>query len=117
MVARAMQSQIEEQTPTSENKTVSDTHLISTDDESITRGEKLFEESCVFCHDPYSTKSLVGPGLKGILNNPTLPSSMLPSSPENIAEQLKTPYKRMPSFSNMSKVKIVDLISFLNTLQ
>ncbi len=116
MVARAMQSKIEEQTPTSENKTVSDNPLLLTDDASITRGKKLFEESCAFCHDPYSTKSLVGPGLKGVLKNPTLFSSKRPATPENIEAQLKTPYKRMPSFSNLSRENITDLISFLNTL-
>ncbi len=116
MVARAMQSKIEKQTPASENKTAPDNHFLSTDAESITRGKRIFEESCAFCHDPYSTNSLVGPGLKGILKNPTLPSSKRPSTPEHIATQLKTPYKRMPSFANLSQDKVVDLISFLNTL-
>jgi hypothetical protein len=116
MVARAMQSKIEEQTPTSGDKTAPDKPLLSTDAESITRGKKLFEESCAFCHDPYSNNSLVGPGLKGILKNPTLPSSKRPSTPENLATQFKTPYKRMPSFAHLSQDQVVDLISFLNTL-
>jgi mono/diheme cytochrome c family protein len=116
MVARAMQSKIEKQTTTSENKPAPDSPLISTDAESITRGKNLFEESCAFCHDPYSTNSLVGPGLKGILKNPALPSSKRPSTFENIAAQFKTPYKRMPPFPHLSQDQVVDLISFLNTL-
>ena len=115
-VANAMQSMLEKPSLTGENKVTSDNPLLNTDAESINRGKKLYEESCAFCHDPYSTNSLVGPGLKGILKNPTLPSSKRPSTPENITTQLKTPYKRMPSFSNLSQANVTDLISFLNTL-
>jgi hypothetical protein len=115
-VANAMKSKIEQPDHSAGNETAVGSPLISTDTESISRGKKLFEESCAFCHDPYSTNSLVGPGLKGILKNPVLPSSKRPSTPENLATQLKTPYKRMPSFSNLSQDNIVDLISFLNTL-
>ena len=115
-VANAMQSKVAQPDKTSGNQTAVGSPLLSTDTESITRGKKLFEESCSFCHDPYSTNSMVGPGLKGILKNPTLPSSKHPSTPENIATQFKAPYNRMPSFSNLSQDNVVDLISFLNTL-
>lgn len=86
------------------------------DPESIRRGRKLFKESCSFCHDPQSTKALVGPGLKGVLKNPTLPSSKRPSTPENIAEQLQSPIKDMPAFSNLEEDEVINIISFLNTL-
>ena len=115
-VANAMQSKMEEPGQTAENMVIPGNPLLNTDSASIERGKTLFEESCAFCHDPNSMNSLVGPGLKDILKNPTLPSSKRPSTPENIATQLKTPYKRMPSFSNLSQDNIVDLISFLNTL-
>ena len=115
-VANAMQSMIEEPDQTVGGKIYSDKLLVATDAESINRGKILFEESCSFCHDPYSTKVVVGPGLQGVLKNPTLPSSKRPSTPENIAVQLKNPYKRMPSFSNLSRNNVIDLISFMNTL-
>ena len=115
-VATAMQSKIEKPAQTAENKAEPGSSWLSKDDESITRGKELFEESCAFCHDPYSINAVVGPGLKGVLKNPTLPSSKRPATPENMVAQFKTPYKRMPSFSNLSKDQIVDLISFLNTL-
>jgi len=114
--ANAMQSKIEEPGQTAGSKAPSNKSLLSTDEESINRGKKLFEESCSFCHDPYSTNVVVGPGLKGILKNPALPMSKSPSTPENIAAQLSTPYKRMPSFSNLSQINVTDLIAFLNTL-
>jgi mono/diheme cytochrome c family protein len=86
------------------------------DPESIRRGRKLFKESCSFCHDPQSTKVVVGPGLMGVLKNPTLPASKRPSTPENIAEQLRSPIKDMPAFSNLEEDEVIDIISFLNTL-
>ncbi len=115
-VANAMQSKIEKPTQTVGNQAAPGSPLLSTDAESISRGKNLFEESCAFCHDPYSKNSLVGPGLQGVLKDQTLPTSKRPSTPENIATQFKTPYKRMPSFSNLSQDQVVDLISFLNTL-
>ena len=89
---------------------------LRTDTESIRSGRKLFKESCSFCHDPQSTKVVVGPGLMGVLKNPTLPASKRPSTPENIADQLRTPIKDMPSFENLQEEDIVHLIAFLNTL-
>ena len=115
-VANAMQSMMEEPAQTVGNNVSSQNPVLTTNAESITRGKTIFEESCAFCHDPYSTKSLVGPGLKGILNNPILPSSKRPATPENIAVQFKNPYKRMPSFSNLSRDNVTDVIAFLNTL-
>ena len=89
---------------------------VRTDRESIKRGEKIFNDSCSFCHNPDSNNVSVGPGLKGLLRNPTLPVSKKASTPENIAAQLKNPYKDMPSFENLQEEDIVHLIAFLNTL-
>jgi mono/diheme cytochrome c family protein len=89
---------------------------LRTDTESIRTGRKLFKESCSFCHDPQSTKVVVGPGLMGVLKNPTLPASKRPSTPETIAEQLRTPIKDMPAFSHLEEDEVINLISFLNTL-
>jgi mono/diheme cytochrome c family protein len=89
---------------------------VRTDRESTKKGEKIFKESCSFCHNPDNTNVSVGPGLKGLLRNPTLPASKRPSTPENIADQLRTPIKDMPSFENLQDEDIVHLIAFLNTL-
>ena len=89
---------------------------LRSDPESIRNGKKLFEKSCSFCHNPNSVTISVGPGLKGLLSNPTLPVSKRPATPENIAAQLKNPYKDMPSFENLQEEDIVHLIAFLNTL-
>ena len=48
---------------------------IRTDRFSIERGRTLFVSKCAICHDPNSTRTIIGPGLKGILKRPTLPIS------------------------------------------
>jgi hypothetical protein len=90
--------------------------IVKTDMDSIKKGRELYDSKCSFCHDPYGTEKIVGPGHKGILKNPFLPASKKPSTPENIANQIKNPYRDMPSFSYLSNEQISDIIAFLNTL-
>ena len=90
--------------------------VLKTDPESIRKGKKLYESKCYFCHDAYSTKREVGPGHKGILKNPLLPVSKKPATPENVANQIRNPYKDMPSFSYLPVKDVENIIAFLNTL-
>ena len=90
--------------------------IAKTDPMSIARGKELYESKCTFCHDPFSNTTLTGPGHKGILKNPLLPVSKKPASPENVASQLRMPYKNMPSFSYLSAAEVDEIIAYLNTL-
>ncbi len=90
--------------------------VVASDQERINRGKILFEAKCIFCHDPKSKKSKVGPGLTGILKNAELPVSRRPATPQNIREQFKKPFGRMPSFEYLSKQEVNDLLAFLKTL-
>ena len=90
--------------------------VVRTDPESIRKGKELYESKCSFCHDPFSTKTMVGPGHKGILKNPVLPASKRPATPENIAHQLQNPYKDMPPFSYLPQEDVLNIIAFMNTL-
>lgn len=90
--------------------------IAKTDSESIRKGKELYEDKCTFCHDPFSTKTLTGPGHKGILKNPLLPASLKPATPDNIAAQIRTPFKDMPSFSYLSGDEVQQIIAYLNTL-
>jgi len=89
---------------------------VRTDAESITKGKELYESKCYFCHDAYSNKTEVGPGHKGILRNPLLPVSKKPATPENVANQLRDPFRDMPSFSYLSDGDVQNILAFLNTL-
>jgi mono/diheme cytochrome c family protein len=90
--------------------------VIATDPESIDSGKSLFEAKCSFCHNAYSTETIVGPGLTGVLKKSTLPVSGRPATPENIRQQLRQPFSEMPSFEYLSEEKVKDIIAFLNTL-
>jgi hypothetical protein len=89
---------------------------VKTDMESIKKGKELYESKCYFCHDAYSNETLVGPGHKRLLKNPLLPVSKKPATPENIANQIRNPYKDMPSFSYLPDEDVLNIIAFLNTL-
>ena len=89
---------------------------IPTDAASIERGSALYDENCTVCHDPLSNKTKVGPGHKGILKNAFLPVSHKPATAENIRNQLRNPYRMMPSFDYLSDKEVGDIIAYLNTL-
>jgi hypothetical protein len=94
----------------------SEKFIVKTDEESIDKGEKLFERYCKHCHDAYSTSVLVGPGLKGILKGEVLPFSKKPATAENILKQLNKPVGRMPSWHFLPEEEKLNIIDFLNTL-
>ena len=87
-----------------------------TDPQSIAKGKELYASKCTFCHDPFSTTTLTGPGHKAILKNHLLPVSKKTASPESVANQLRTPYKDMPSFSYLTDDEVQSIVAYLNTL-
>jgi mono/diheme cytochrome c family protein len=80
------------------------------------RGTALFDQQCSFCHYTDRIDSKMGPGLKGVLKGSTLPVSGRPATPENVTQQLLSPYQNMPSFSSLSEREIKDLLAYLKTL-
>jgi hypothetical protein len=89
---------------------------VKTDPESIEKGQKLFNAKCSSCHDAHSTNAMIGPGLKGVLKNQTLPISRRPATPENVRHQLLQPFGKMPPFDSLSEEEVSDIIAYLNTL-
>jgi mono/diheme cytochrome c family protein len=82
----------------------------------VENGRALFGSKCIFCHDTESTKTIVGPGLKGILKGDKLPVSGKPATVENVINQIKNPFQKMPSFSYLEDEDVQDILSYLNTL-
>ena len=82
----------------------------------IARGKEIYETKCTLCHDPAGYDKVVGPGHKHLLKNPDLPISKRPATPENVIRQLRTPFRDMPSFADLTDDQIQDLLAYLNTL-
>lgn len=83
---------------------------------NILEGKKLFSLKCSVCHNVDSDSTSGAPGIKGILKRPALPSSGRPATAGNIALQLKTPYKTMPAFPDLTEAEVNNLIAYMKGL-
>ncbi|MEE8398157.1 MAG: cytochrome c, partial [Desulfobacterales bacterium] len=79
-------------------------------------GARIFNQKCVFCHDPGTTDSRVGPGLKGLFQRETLHKSRWPVTEANVRKQLATPFEAMPPLGTQSKETVDALMAYLKTL-
>ncbi len=89
-------------------------------------GQALFAQKCSACHalGPFSQR-IVGPGLKGVLHDPTHPNLVngTPATPENVAKILQQGFKgdigQMPNatMNGISSSDIANLVAFLNSLK
>ncbi len=79
-------------------------------------GASLFAKNCAGCHHADKTETKIGPGLKGLFKQETLPASGRPANEENVRAQIKTPFRAMPPFAHLSEEEITALLAFLETL-
>ena len=85
-------------------------------------GKALFQTNCATCHDADQTTKKIGPGLKNLLKNKTLPASGKPATAANVRQIIEkgapdaTPVP-MPAFGEkLSKTDIDELMAYLKTL-
>ncbi len=85
-------------------------------------GKKIFDQNCTLCHIANETTTKIGPGLKGVLKNKTLPYSHRPATVANVQEQIEKgnpqgqPMPMPPFATKLSKTQMNDLIAYLKTL-
>ncbi|MBW2123630.1 MAG: cytochrome c [Deltaproteobacteria bacterium] len=79
-------------------------------------GAVVFGGSCSGCHFADRTDTRIGPGLKGLFGLERLPTSGWPVTEENVLRQLKTPFRDMPPFAQLSKEDVEALLAFLRSL-
>ena len=82
----------------------------------VSEGAVVFNQSCSACHHSGKADYKIGPGMQGLFQLEKLPVSGRPVTEPNIRMQLKTPFKNMPAFPELSKEKVDALIAFLKTL-
>jgi len=79
-------------------------------------GEAIFQGLCSGCHYSDRLEAKTGPGLKGLFRREALPSSGRPATPENVAFQLRRPWRSMPPFPSLIGQDLSDLLAYLRAL-
>ncbi len=80
------------------------------------KGAAIFDAICSDCHYADETEELIGPGLKGLFKRAKFPVSDRPVTAANVRSLLKTPFKLMPPFDDLSEEEVDALVVFLKTL-
>lgn len=89
---------------------------------SADTGRDLFQLYCNRCHYSDRTDTKTGPGLRGLFERKSLPSSDKPVSEENVTGQIQRGSRpevrgdRMPPFGHLPSGDIQSLLLFLKTL-
>ncbi len=82
----------------------------------VGKGAIVFNESCLSCHHSDKAEYKIGPGLKDLFKMENMPVSGRPVNEANVRLQMKTPFRNMPAFPELSEEKLEALISYLKTL-
>jgi mono/diheme cytochrome c family protein len=80
------------------------------------RGERLFRDRCAGCHFADREEAKTGPGLIGLMKKDRLPASGRPATADNVAAQLRRPYRAMIAFPDLAGRDLADLLAYLGTL-
>ncbi len=81
-----------------------------------TSGATVFQQNCSGCHFSDSAAKKVGPGLKGLFNNPKLPASGEPTSEKAVREIIVNGGKKMPPFKHLEQEDVTAVIDYLKSL-
>ncbi len=84
--------------------------------EQQARGRHVYDQNCIRCHEPYSSREIQGPPLKGIFKREQFPSGIR-ASDERMIDIVEMGKAKMPSFRNaLTERQIQDLLAYLHTL-
>lgn len=79
-------------------------------------GQGVFRDNCRVCHYPDSTRTKVGPGLKGLFNLKTSPVRGFQMNEANVITQIKHGGTVMPPYAHLTDSELRALIEYLKTL-
>jgi cytochrome c2 len=82
----------------------------------VNKGSDLFARHCAACHYADREDAKLGPGLKGVFQKDLLPVSARMATEENVRQQLRRPFRSMPSFGSLTAPEIADLVAYMRTL-
>lgn len=84
--------------------------------EAVARGSAVFQRHCATCHMPDSTRTKVGPGLKGLFALERTPVLHHPVSVAVIREHIRRGSRNMPAFKKLSNGQMDALLAYLQSL-
>jgi mono/diheme cytochrome c family protein len=79
-------------------------------------GRRVYDQHCIRCHEPYSTRGKNGPGLAGLNKKGFMPSG-IPVNDDRMADVILMGKSKMPAFKGaISKEQLEDLLLYIKTL-
>jgi mono/diheme cytochrome c family protein len=92
----------------------SDAELGLTPEQAI--GRRVYDQHCIRCHEPYSTRGRNGPSLHGIYKKQFMPSG-IPANDDRITDIVQLGKAKMPAFGNeISPDQLRALLAYMKTL-
>lgn len=80
-------------------------------------GRHIYDQQCLRCHEPYSSRGSKGPALKGVFKSEYLSKSGLPANDERVSEIILQGRATMPGFARaLTQDQVQDLLAYLHTL-
>ena len=79
-------------------------------------GRRVYDQHCIRCHEPYSTRGKNGPGLAGLNKKGFMPSG-IPVNDDRLTDVIMMGKSKMPAFRGaISKEQLEDLLLYMKTL-
>ncbi len=80
-------------------------------------GRRLYDQYCDRCHNPYSTRGRLGPGLIGVFKKPYLSASGIPANDARVGEIIRIGRGKMEGFGNvLTQQQLDDMLAYMHTL-
>lgn len=84
--------------------------------EQQARGRRVYDQHCIRCHEPYTSRQIQGPSLHKVFQKEQFPSG-IKASDERMIDVIEMGKSKMPSFRNaLTDRQMQDLLAYLHTL-
>jgi len=91
-------------------------YVVQTTPELVREGRGVFRRLCATCHSAQTTRSKVGPGLKGLFQRKLTPVMGHPVNDASIRDHIHQGGKKMPAFPEIKGRQMDALIAYLKSL-
>ncbi len=79
-------------------------------------GRHVYDQHCIRCHEPYSTRGRNGPSLAGLYKRHFMPSG-IPANDDRITDVIMMGKAKMPAFRDeIDQQQLQALLAYLKTL-